>query len=82
MSKVAKNYLAMFACSLVVVAVALAAISGFSAATLLQPFFWISALALTALAGLAKGEGIGGSEQLVQERLAARAEMPSNGLMA
>lgn len=81
MSKVAK-YSAMVAGSALFVAIVLALVSGFSAATLLQPFFWICTAAVTALVGLARGEGIGGSEQLMQERIAARTELPAQGVMA
>ncbi|MGL6043258.1 MAG: hypothetical protein ACRC1J_04990 [Sandaracinobacteroides sp.] len=81
MSQVAR-YSAIFASSALVMAIALAAVSGLSVETVLQPFFWICSAALTALVGLAFGEGIGGSEQRMNQRRSATKELPNQGLMA
>jgi hypothetical protein len=81
MSKVAQ-YSATVAGSAMLVAMVLAAVSGFSTETLFQPFFWICTAAISSLTGLAFGDGIGGSEQLMQERLSARTELPARGVLA
>lgn len=81
MSKVAQ-YSAVFTGSAVMTALALAALSGFSAEMLLQPVFWIMTVSMAALAGLGLGNGIGGTERRRAERVANRSAMSGHGALA
>jgi hypothetical protein len=82
MSKVTQ-YSAAFAGAAFMTALALGALSGFSAETLFQPVFWIMTVSMAALAGLGMGDGIGGTERRRAERAANRSAMPSgHGVLA